>query len=149
MLLLWQGADAQLLLLNADERSFLAAYFRDFVLLLGRCDCERGDAVAANPVLDPLLAQLLCLTRGRWLRSCCTPCRTRVDPAEFERRRDFACLSHCCSLSVEEAHTEPQGLIAPSAPTLIYGGRGRDGCSYIQLHVGTATFRARHTLRRA
>ena len=53
------------------------------------------------------------------------------------------------SLSVEEAHTEPQGLIAPSAPTLIYGGRGMDGRSYISYRVGMATFRARHTLRRA
>ena len=53
------------------------------------------------------------------------------------------------SLSVEEAHTEPQGLIAPSVPTLIYGGRGMDGRSYILYRVRTATFRARHTLRRA
>ena len=36
-----------------------------------------------------------------------------------------------CSLSVEDANTEPQGLIAASAPTLIYGGRGMDGRSYI------------------
>ena len=49
------------------------------------------------------------------------------------------------SLSVEEAHTEPQGLIAPSAPTLIYGGRGMDGRSYIQYRVRTAGFRARPT----
>ena len=55
----------------------------------------------------------------------------------------------CCSLSVEYAHTEPQGLIASPAPTLIYGGRGMDGRSYIQLHVRTASFRARHTFRRA
>ena len=53
------------------------------------------------------------------------------------------------SLSVEEAHTEPQGLIAPSAPTLIYGGRGMDGREYISYRVGTASFRARHTFRRA
>ena len=53
------------------------------------------------------------------------------------------------SLSVEEAHTEPQGLIAPSAPTLIYGGRGMDGREYISYRVRTATFRARHTFRRA
>ena len=59
MLLLCRGADAQLLLFNADERSFLAAYFHDFVLSRGRCGCGRSDAVAANPVLDPLLAQLL------------------------------------------------------------------------------------------
>ena len=36
-----------------------------------------------------------------------------------------------------------------SAPTLIYGGRGLDGIEYISLRVGTACFRARHTLRRA
>ena len=53
------------------------------------------------------------------------------------------------SLSVEEAHTEPQGLIAPSAPTLIYGGRGMDGRLYISFRVGMAGFRARHTFRRA
>ena len=76
-------------------------------------------------------------------------CRTRVDLAELERQREFVCLSHCRSLSVEEAHTEPQGLIAPSAPTLIYGGRGLDGCEYILFRVGIASFRARHTLRRA
>ena len=52
-------------------------------------------------------------------------------------------------LSVEEAHAEPQGLLAPSAPTLIYGGRGMDGRSYISYRVGMAGFRARHTLRRA
>ena len=54
-------------------------------------------------------------------------------------------ISPCCSLSVEYAHAEPQGLIAPSAPTLIYGGRGMDGRSYIQLHGWTASFRARPT----
>ena len=58
-------------------------------------------------------------------------------------------LSHCCSLSVEYAHTEPQGLIAPSAPTLIYGGRGMDGRSYISFRVWMADFRARPTFRRA
>ena len=35
MLLLYWGADAQLLLLNVGERSFLAAYFHDFVLSHG------------------------------------------------------------------------------------------------------------------
>ena len=49
------------------------------------------------------------------------------------------------SLSVEEAHTEPQGLIAPSAPTLIYGGRGLDGRLYIRFRVRMASFRARPT----
>ena len=49
------------------------------------------------------------------------------------------------SLSVEHTHTEPQGLIAPSAPTLIYGGRGLDGRSYILFRVGIASFRARPT----
>ena len=48
-------------------------------------------------------------------------------------------------LSVEEAHTEPQGLIAPSAPTLIYGGRGLDGRLYIRFRVRMASFRARPT----
>ena len=54
-----------------------------------------------------------------------------------------------CSLSVENAHTEPRGLIIASAPTLIYGGRGMDGREYILLRVWIAGFRARHTLRRA
>ena len=54
-----------------------------------------------------------------------------------------------CSLSVEDANTEPRGLIITSAPTLIYGGRGMDGRSYIQYRVWMASFRARHTLRRA
>ena len=40
-----------------------------------------------------------------------------------------------CSLSVENANTEARVLIATSAPTLIYGGRGMDGRSYIQLHL--------------
>ena len=35
------------------------------------------------------------------------------------------------------------------APTLIYGGRGMDGCSYILFRVWIVSFRARHTLRRA
>ena len=53
------------------------------------------------------------------------------------------------SLSVEDAHTEPRGLIVPSVPTLIYGGRGMDGIEYNWSRVWTASFRARHTLRRA
>ena len=40
-------------------------------------------------------------------------------------------LSFCGSLSVEDANTEAQVLIATSAPTLIYGGRGMDGIEYI------------------
>ena len=59
ILLLWRGADAQLLLANADERSFLAAHFHAFVLSHGNWGWELGDVVSANPVLDPLLAQLL------------------------------------------------------------------------------------------
>ena len=66
------------------------------------------------------------------------------------------CLDHaqtalnlCRFLCVEHTHTEPQGLIIAPAPTLIYGGRGMDGCSYIQYRVRTASFRARHTFRRA
>ena len=59
MLLLYWGADAQLLLANADERSFLAAHFHAFVLSHGNWGWELGDVVAAHPVLDPLLAQLL------------------------------------------------------------------------------------------
>ena len=58
-------------------------------------------------------------------------------------------LSFCGSLSVEDANIEPRGLIAPSAPTLIYGGRGMDGIEYIWFRVGTASFRARPTFRRA
>ena len=61
----------------------------------------------------------------------------------------FARLLYCCSLSVEDANTEPRGLIIASAPTLIYGGRGMDGIEYIRLRVWTAYFRARHTFRRA
>ena len=52
---------------------------------------------------------------------------------------------YSCSLSVEEAHTEPQGLLAPSAPTLIYGGRGMDGIEYIWFRVWIVCFRARPT----
>ena len=66
------------------------------------------------------------------------------------------CLDHaqtalnlCRFLRVEHAYTEPQGLIVPSAPTLIYGGRGMDGCSYILFRGGIVCFRARHTFRRA
>ena len=59
ILLLYWGADAQLLLVNVGERSFLATYFSGFVLLHGRCGCGRSAAVTANPILDPLLAQLL------------------------------------------------------------------------------------------
>ena len=40
-------------------------------------------------------------------------------------------LSFCGSLSVEDANTEPRELIASSAPTLVYGGRGMDGRLYI------------------
>ena len=57
----------------------------------------------------------------------------------------FARLLYCCSLSVEDANTEPRGLIIASAPTLIYGGRGMDGIEYIRHRVGTAYFRARPT----
>ena len=64
MLLLYWGADAQLLLLNVGERSFLAAYFHDFVLSHGNWGWELGDVVSARPFLDPLLVQLLCWTRG-------------------------------------------------------------------------------------
>ena len=58
-------------------------------------------------------------------------------------------LSFCGSLSVEDANIEPRGLIIASAPTLIYGGRGMDGRSYISFRVWMDCFRARHTLRRA
>ena len=64
-------------------------------------------------------------------------------------QRNFARLLYCCSLSVEDANTEPRGLIIASAPTLIYGGRGMDGIEYIWFRVRIACFRARHTLRRA
>ena len=63
----------------------------------------------AGTLLDPLLAQLLCLTRGGWLRGCCQSCRTRVDLAGLERQREFVCLFHCCFLSVRDAHTEARG----------------------------------------
>ena len=59
ILLLWWGADARLVLVNVGERSLLADYSSRFVLSRGRWGLLRGDVVAANPVLDPLLAQLL------------------------------------------------------------------------------------------
>ena len=59
MLLLCRGADAQLLLVNVCERSFLAAYSSGFVLSRGRWGLLRGDAVTAGSLLDPLLTQLL------------------------------------------------------------------------------------------
>ena len=59
MLLLRWSADAQLLLANIGERSFLAAYSSGFVLSRGRLGCECGDVVFAGPLLNPLLAQLL------------------------------------------------------------------------------------------
>ena len=62
---------------------------------------------------------------------------------------ELCTLIACCSLSVENANTEARVLIAPSAPTLIYGGRGMDGIEYIRLRVWTAYFRARPTFRRA
>ena len=71
ILLLRRGADAQLLLANIGERSSLAAYYSGFVLSRGRWGLLCGDVVFAGPLLDPLLAQLLCLTRGGWLRGCC------------------------------------------------------------------------------
>ena len=59
MLLLWCGADARLMLVSVGERSFMSAYSSGFVLSRGRWGLLRGDVVDANPVLDPLLAQLL------------------------------------------------------------------------------------------
>ena len=77
-----------MLILNVGEHSFPATYFSGFVLSRGRWGLLRGDVVAANPVLDPLLTQLLCLTRGGWLRGCCQPLSDRVDLAEFGGRRN-------------------------------------------------------------
>ena len=54
-------------------------------------------------------------------------------------------LSFCCSLSVEDANIELRELIASSAPTLVYGGRGMDGRSYISFRGGIVCFRARPT----
>ena len=48
ILLLRRGADAQLLLANIGERSFLAAYSSGFVLSRGRWGLLCGDVVAAN-----------------------------------------------------------------------------------------------------
>ena len=59
MLLLWRGADAQLLLVNIGERSSLAAYSSGFVLSHGRWGLLCGDVVFAGLLFDPLLAQLL------------------------------------------------------------------------------------------
>ena len=58
--------------------------------MLGRCGCGRSAAVSANPGLDPLLEQLLCLTRSRLLRGCCQRLSDRVDLAEFGGRRDVS-----------------------------------------------------------
>ena len=62
----------------------------------------------------------------------------RFYDAAFDMVALLPCLDHaqtalnlCRFLCVEHTHTEPQGLIIASAPTLIYGGRGMDGCSYI------------------
>ena len=88
MLSLWRGADAQLLLINVCERSFLAVYSSGFVLSRGRWGLLRGDVVAANSFLDPLLEQLLCLKRSRLLRGCCQRLSDRVDLAEFGGRRN-------------------------------------------------------------
>ena len=55
MLLLYWGADAQLLLANADERSFLAAHFHDFVLSHGNWRWELGDVVSARRSLTRCL----------------------------------------------------------------------------------------------
>ena len=71
ILLLLRCADAQVLLANVGERSSLAAYSSGFVLSHGRWGLLCGDVVFAGPLLDPLLTQLLCLTRGGWLRGCC------------------------------------------------------------------------------
>ena len=90
MLSLWRGADAQLLLVNVCERSFLAVYSSGFVLSRGRWGCECGDVVLAGPLLDPLFTQMLCLTRSRLLRGCCQPLSDRVDLAEFGGRRDVS-----------------------------------------------------------
>ena len=66
-----------------------------------------------------------------------TPCRTGLTLRSLEGGETLAVngalprLLLYCSLSVEDANTEPRGLIITSAPTLIYGGRGMDGRSYI------------------
>ena len=64
------------------------------------------------------------------------------------------CLDHaqtalnlCRFLSVEHTHTEPQGLIVPSAPTLIYGGRGLDGIEYILSLIHIYGRLVRHSAR--
>ena len=90
MLLLWRGADAQLLLINVCERSFLAVYSSGFVFLRGRWGLLCGDVVSANSFLDLLFTQMLCLTRSRLLRGCCQPLSDRVDIAEFGGRRDVS-----------------------------------------------------------
>ena len=77
------------------------------------------------------------------------PCGVWVGGEALEGNGVLLRLLFCRSLSVRDAHTEPRVLIAASAPTLIYGGRGMDGRSYISYRVGMACFRARHTLRRA
>ena len=77
-----------MLLINVCERSFLAVYSSGFVLSRGRWGLLRGDVVAANSFLDPLLEQLLCLKRSRLLRGCCQRLSDRVDLAEFGGRRN-------------------------------------------------------------
>ena len=45
-------------------------------------------------------------------------------------QRNFAAIIALLLSERGAAYTEARCLIVPSAPTLIYGGRGMDGCSY-------------------
>ena len=113
-----------------------------WILLLPLCNA--GHCVPRGGYGGGLLSIELSISGGRFYDAAIDmvallPCLDHAQTA----------LNLCRFLCVEHTHTEPQGLIVPPAPTLIYGGRGMDGRSYIQLHVRTANFRARPTFRRA
>ena len=113
-----------------------------WILLLPLCNA--GHCVPRGSYGGGLLSLVLFISGGRFYDAA-------VDMVALLPCLDHAqtALNLCRFLCVEHTHTEPQGLIIAPAPTLIYGGRGMDGRSYIQYRVWTTNFRARHTFRRA
>ena len=124
------GADAQLLLLT--RMSVLSWRLTSMILFF-----HVGVGVVSAAMLWPrtrflteLPMQLLCLNAipaWVWLSAC------------------IAVIMYGCSLSVEDALTEPRGLIVPSVPTLIYGGRGMMASNTTGRASGRPVFAARHT----